>query len=157
MSRSGNVQRKPRFEFRESRLNEKQASSSALSFPEMSTMTSSRRTAFTLIELLVVISIIALLVALLLPALQSARDAGRSAMCMANQHQIYIASAAYAADNRYYAPGAYFSSVLGTKYLGEPKPGAGRQAVLQCKAETGWMYPGTTMPYWANNIPISMY
>src|SRR5689334_12094047 len=53
---------------------------------------------FTLIELLVVIAIIAILVALLLPALASAREAGRKAACISNLRQIGIAIHAYAMD-----------------------------------------------------------
>jgi prepilin-type N-terminal cleavage/methylation domain-containing protein len=71
---------------------------------------------FTLIELLVVIAIIALLISILLPALVSARRAGRAAVCESNLKQMGTSGASYAVDFR----DAIFSFSWNTRTLPFP-------------------------------------
>lgn len=56
------------------------------------------RRAFTLIELLVVIAIIAILASILFPVFAQAREKGREATCISNNHQIGLALAMYRSD-----------------------------------------------------------
>jgi prepilin-type N-terminal cleavage/methylation domain-containing protein len=66
--------------------------------------TSQKPRGFTLTELLVVIAIIVILAALLFPVMQSARQKGREAACIANLHQLVIGLRTYMTDERLYPP-----------------------------------------------------
>jgi len=59
---------------------------------------------FTLVELLVVIAIVAVLAALLLPALNNAKEQGRSALCKNNMRQLTLGILLYADENEFYLP-----------------------------------------------------
>ena len=63
-----------------------------------------RRSGFTLIEVLVVVAIIALLISILLPSLKAAREQGKRAVCLSNEHQMGIGFSMYASEFRQYLP-----------------------------------------------------
>ena len=65
------------------------------------------KNAFTLIELLVVIAIIAILAAMLMPALQQAREKGRTASCLNNLKTMNYAFEAYISSYRVFPCTAY--------------------------------------------------
>ncbi len=127
--------------------------------------------AFTLIELLVVVAIIALLAAILLPAMKSARESSRRAVCASNLHQIALAAHAYTDDNNTALPvhpytpnypfyswvdptaGGYDPNVKGIVYL---MPYIGARAVTDAEANKScarvFICPSGTVKFeqWAN-------
>lgn len=74
-----------------------------------------RRKGFTLIELLVVIAIIALLVSILLPSLQKAKDAAKSAVCCSNVKGIHTIAQLYRNDYNGFLP-----ALSGDKHWANP-------------------------------------
>src|SRR5271154_3638600 len=65
-----------------------------------------RSAGFTLVELAVVIAMTAILTALLLPALSSAKEKSRRAVCKSNMHQLFYVFQYYADDNADTMPSA---------------------------------------------------
>jgi len=93
---------------------------------------------FTLIELLVVIAIIALLMAILIPALNTAREYGKRAVCYSNLRQLTVGWIMYADEN---------DGKICTAWVGQPDSWvnvAGRNAseAQQIEAmESGVLFP----------------
>lgn len=84
---------------------------------------------FTLVELLVVIAIIGILVALLLPAVQTAREAGRRSQCLNNLRQIGLGFQNHQAVHRFFPTGGW-----GWLWTGDPDRGYDQ------KQPGGWVY-----------------
>ncbi|MGN6504058.1 MAG: type II secretion system protein [Tepidisphaeraceae bacterium] len=80
--------------------------------------------AFTLVELLVVIGIIALLISILLPALNSARQAAKTVVCLSNLRQLSLACAMYTSQTSYTVPAMVYGNgaTSGSKTTATPGP-----------------------------------
>src|SRR6516162_7291443 len=79
------------------------------------------RRGFTLIELLVVISIIGILVGLLLPAVNSAREAGRRTQCQNNMRNIGLGILGYVNQKNTFPPAGMFCEDANTDVV-TPNP-----------------------------------
>ena len=95
----------------------------------MGSSTNFSRHGFTLVELLVVITIIGILIGLLLPAVQSARESGRIAVCTNNLRQIGLAMQHHVTDHGTFPYGGW-----GWGWVGDADRGYGIQQ------PGGWIY-----------------
>ncbi len=83
----------------------------------------------TLVELLVVIALLSMLMGLLVPAVMSAREAGRRTVCQNNLRQLGTAALAFESQHGYFP-----SNGWGFRWVGEPDRGYGP------RQPGGWIY-----------------
>jgi prepilin-type N-terminal cleavage/methylation domain-containing protein/prepilin-type processing-associated H-X9-DG protein len=105
---------------------------------------------FTLIELLVVIAIIAILAGMLLPALNKAREKGRSASCMSRTKGQSLAILLYTADNGDYLPLNQVAAVYKYKFANNGAALSNANKVCYPLAIADYMRDGTTYNFWSS-------
>jgi prepilin-type N-terminal cleavage/methylation domain-containing protein len=102
---------------------------------------------FTLVELLVVIAIIGILVSLLLPAVQSAREAARTAQCANNLKQVSLAAIAFDTAHGH-LPSAGWGYMWGphpARGVDETQPGGWAYSILPQLEQQGLFDLGNTV------------
>jgi prepilin-type N-terminal cleavage/methylation domain-containing protein/prepilin-type processing-associated H-X9-DG protein len=115
-----------------------------------------RRRGFTLIELLVVISIIGILVGLLLPAVQSAREAGRRTQCASNMRNVGLAILGYVNSKNAFPPaGEFCEDATGLSGINS-SPVNPSQSVIATFLPGG-TYRKTAVPMYSWVVPILPY
>jgi prepilin-type N-terminal cleavage/methylation domain-containing protein/prepilin-type processing-associated H-X9-DG protein len=137
---------------------------------------------FTFTELLVVISLGAILVGTILPALNTAQETMKAAVCLGNMHQWGLAISLYCEDQRDYYPydGAYGGNLLcdGSfgngvwhavlpPYIKQPKlcdlynantpPAPGMKSVWVCPSAKTNVTPTLTVPYFSYSLSTCLH
>jgi prepilin-type N-terminal cleavage/methylation domain-containing protein/prepilin-type processing-associated H-X9-DG protein len=114
-----------------------------------------RQRGFTLIELLVVISIIGVLVGLLLPAINSAREAGRRAQCQNNMKNVGLALAQFSTTKNSFPNSGIFFEDATTVNVSDPTTSSIYKAVKLQDAASG-ITLGTPPLTWARSWVVAI-